>query len=90
MAKIARVYITKEFLEMLLRAEINFMSGYQVETDAPKDLQLLGLAYRPHSYGLPYTLEIWVTSETFKEVPEGAEPPVIESFRYSLKNHKDG
>jgi hypothetical protein len=81
MAKIARTLVSKEYLEMVLRGDVFARPNTTIETDAPKDLEVLGLAYRPHSIGL----EIWVKSETFEDVLEGGEPPVVGPFVYTVK-----
>ena len=86
MTKIARTLISKEYLEMILRADFFARPNTIIETDAPKDMEVLGLAYYPHgSFGSTHTLEIWVKSETFEEIAEGADPPVVGPFIYTVK-----
>jgi hypothetical protein len=85
MARVARVRISKEFFEMFLRGEVNARPNTVVTTNAPKDLEVLGLGLPESVSGrYPHTLEIYVKSETFEDVPEGQEPPLIEPFQYHV------
>jgi hypothetical protein len=87
MTKIARLEISKEFFEMFLRGELFMEPNTHIRTNAPKDLEVVGLVVPERWYGYPGTLEIFVRSETFAEVVEGAVPPVIEPFTYTLVKH---
>jgi hypothetical protein len=81
-ARVAKVKISKEFLEMLLRADFEVQLNRRLETNAPKDLKILGLANIPH-FGYPHTFYIYVESESFEEIQEGTDPPEINPFVYS-------
>ena len=81
MAKIARVEISKEYLEMVLRADFWTKPNQTITTDAPKDLKIAGL-YKSEYY--PNCFEIYVKSDSFNDVPEGAEIPKIRPFIYTV------
>ena len=85
MAKIARVLVSKQFLEMVLRADTFAKPNTVTTSNAPKDLEVLGLAIPDFVRGYPHTLEVYVKSETFDDVPEGVEPPLIDTFIYTQK-----
>ena len=81
MAKVAKVKISKDLLEQILRADIGTQPNTTVTTNAPKDLKVLGLAiHLPY----PHTFEMYVESETFADIPEATEPPEIEPFVYTI------
>jgi len=79
--KVAKVQISKELLEQVLKADINQPTGRVITTDAPKDLEVLGFA---SIEGSPWTFEAYVKSETFLDIPEGSEPPLIAPFVYTV------
>jgi len=85
MARVARMRISKEILEVILRADVGTRPNTTIETNAPKDLKVLGLG---NVKGLiyPHTFEVYVESETFDDVPEGADPPEIDAFIYTVKH----
>jgi hypothetical protein len=83
MAKVARVRISKELLEQIIRADFGQYPGRTVTTNAPKDLEILGVG-KIEGLLYPHTFELYVKSETFDDVPEGAEPPEIEAFTYTV------
>lgn len=66
---------------MLVKAEINQPSGRTITSNAPKDLEVLGFATSKES---PFVFEALVKSESFAEVAEGAEPPLIPAFEYRV------
>jgi hypothetical protein len=84
MAKIARVQISKEYFELILRGEFRLRPNATIETDAPKDLEVIGLSIPQRFIGFLHTLEVYVKSESFADVPEGSEPPVISPFVYKV------
>jgi len=90
MARVARLQISKEFFEIFLRAEYGTSPNMTIETNAPKDLEVLGLAYpleaRYGFVGYPHTLEVVVKSESFEDIPECCEPPLIDKFIYTVKH----
>lgn len=83
MPKVARTKISKEYLESMLRADFWAHPNTVVTSNAPKDLEILGLAYSKDFPENPYVLEVYVKSESFDDVPEGQEPPLIEPFYYT-------
>ena len=85
MAKIARTQISKEYFELILRGEFGLRPNATIETNAPKDLELISLHNSNYFTGFLHTLEIYVKSESFADVPEGSEPPVISPFIYKVK-----
>lgn len=70
---------------MMLRADFFARPNTIIKSNAPKDLQILGLAFAETYTGYPHTFEIYVSSETFDEVPEGSEPPLISPFIYTVE-----
>lgn len=69
---------------MFLRGELFMEPNTHIRTNAPKDLEVVGLVVPERWHGYPGVLEVFVRSETFAEVQEGAVPPVIEPFTYEL------
>jgi hypothetical protein len=84
MAKVAKVRISKDFFEMFLRADYGTQPNTTIESNAPKDLKVLGLRTIYDFY--PYTFWVYVESEEFENIPEGAEPPEIEPFVYTVRH----
>lgn len=84
MAKVARIQISKEYFEMFLRADFGTRPNTTLSSDAPKDLEVIGLAYPEGYQGYPGTLTIYIKSDDFDEVPEGQEPPLIEPYHYTV------
>jgi hypothetical protein len=88
MARIAKVEISKELFEFFIRGEFGAHPGTIIESNAPKDLKVLGLA-RTSSYsmhGYPMSLYVVCESESFDDIAEMAEPPLIEPFIYTVKH----
>lgn len=83
--RIARVKISKEFFEMCLKADFGNTPNSIVTSDAPKDLEVIGIAYSVEQFLQPTTFDIYVRSETFQDVPEGAEIPRIKPFLYTKR-----
>jgi len=79
--KIARVEISKEYFEMIIRADFFAKPNQTITTDAPKDLEIVGVVESEH---YPNCLELYVSSESFDEVPEGAKPRLIKPFTYTV------
>jgi len=79
--RVARIQISKEFFEMILIADVNQPPGRIITSNAPKDLEVLGFATSKVN---PFTFEALVKSESFFDVAEGGEPPLIEPFIYTI------
>lgn len=73
--------MSQEILENFIRADFWANPGQRITSNAPKDLEILGLA---KSDVYPFTFEAYVKSESFAENPEGAIPPLIEPFTYTV------
>lgn len=82
--KVARVFLSKEILEKFLKADVNNRE-FKITSNTPSDLEILGLA--THDLH-PFTFEAYVKSESFTDIPEGAMPPLIEPFHYSLERYE--
>jgi hypothetical protein len=80
--------ISVELFEMILRAEVGGREGYRVETNAPKDLKVLGFA-PVDGEPILRTVFAFVESESFAEVAEGSQPPLIEPFQYTMTKEDD-
>jgi hypothetical protein len=78
--KIAKVKLSKQFLEMIIRADIS--TDEKISTDAPRDLEILGFLDRGEDY--PYTFTAIVRSDTFGDILEGGVIPVIKPFTYTV------
>lgn len=74
--KIAQLQIDRDLFERIIRAEWP-KSGQKVTTDAPPDLHIIGFAEGKYSF------TAYVISETFADVPEGADPPFVD-FVYTV------
>lgn len=74
--KLAKVLISREYFEVILKAEINTKD--KITTNAPSDLKILGFADKN-----PYTFFAICESETFADIPEGADPPEL-LLRYTI------
>lgn len=85
MAKVAKVRISKEYLEDFLRADYGTQPNTTIESNAPKDLKVLGLK---QIFGFYPTFWVYVESDEFADVPEGSEPPEIEPFIYKVTHGK--
>lgn len=85
MSNYAKVRVSIEFLTEILRGE--FGTGYKIETDSPKDLEVIGLSHIDLNFP-PHTLYIICASSTFPENIEGADIPEIPPFTYTIKKGK--
>lgn len=72
MSKWAKLRISKEYFEAILRADVD-MTG--ITTNAPKDLKIIGFSNDNIFY--PGTFVAWVESDSFPERDEEDEPPAI-------------
>ena len=82
--KIAKMRVSKEYLEMVLRADVFTQPNTIVKSNAPKDLEVLGLDQSRLELFGSATFWVYVTSDTFKEIPEGADIPEIPPFTYEV------
>lgn len=78
--KIARVRISAEILQEVLRGEWSRLCD---RTTAPDDLEVLGVEQPPYAVGQWFYAIC--QSKTFRPIPEGAEIPEIEPFEYRAK-----
>jgi hypothetical protein len=78
--KIARVRVSAELLQRLLKGE---WSGLCEKTTAPDDLAVLGVDQPPHAVGQWFY--VVVESKTFRPIPEGADIPEVGPFTYTSK-----
>jgi hypothetical protein len=78
MARYAKVEMSLELLAMFLKADWNF--GDRITTNAPKDLKVIGISPVEGRIWPPRSVYILCESESFAEVPEGTDVPVINAF----------
>ena len=71
-----------------MRGEMVCPNGYVLETTAPSDLQIVGIAPVEKDY-FPITSYVYVCSESFNRVAEGGEIPLIDPFIYTQKKVDD-
>jgi hypothetical protein len=79
--RVARVQISKQLFESVLKAEFGHPSRVY-ETNAPKDLEVLGFSSSKEN---PFVFEALVKSKAFDDIAEGAIPPLIQPFIYTMK-----
>ena len=80
--KIARVQISREYFEMIIKADGLPPPNRIITSNAPKDLEVLGFTA---TRDFPFTFDMYCKSESFAEIAEGAEPPLISPFIYTVK-----
>lgn len=83
--RIAKVPIDLTFLSMCLRGDTVGLKK-ELITDAPDDLQVIDIEHGTAG-ALPgvRTAIALVESNSFEEVEEGANPPVLPAFTYEVK-----
>ena len=82
MAKYAKVEVSLDLLTLWLSGNWNI--DYEVSTNAPSDLKVLGVS--PVGRGWPpISAYILCTSEAFEDIPELSEIPILKPFVYTLK-----
>lgn len=85
MAKIARVQVSKQWFEYFLRGEFGLRPNTVISSNAPKDLEVIGLYIPENKRPFPIdVLEVYVKSESFKDIPNGIDYPLIEPFLYTI------
>lgn len=75
--KIGRLRLSADLLQSILKGD---WSKACSRTNAPEDLEVLGVEQPPHAVGLWFY--VIVRSDTFAAIPEGAELPEIKPFVY--------
>ena len=83
MAKYAKVRVSTELFELMLKGEFGLGYG-EIKTDAPKDLKVIGLSPVSDEFP-PRSVFVVCESSEFMEVLEGGEIPVIKPFTYSVE-----
>ncbi len=82
--RVAKVRVSGELLSQILSGQVGSKPDTTIETDAPGDLRVIGVAGVPNTFD---TFWLYVESQTFESVPECAEPPEIPSFTYRVIAH---
>jgi hypothetical protein len=81
--RVAKVRISIELFENILTCRWGSHPTHRLETNAPQDLRVWGFA-PVETEPFLMTVYMFVESESFEEVAEGAQPPEIMPFQYSL------
>jgi hypothetical protein len=83
--RIARTRCSIPLLTQLLKAELDTNN---VTSNAPKDLEVIGVNQSFHDY-LNGFFDMFVTSKEFKVITEGEEPPLIENFIFTKHSENE-
>lgn len=79
--RVAKVGMTYEFLSVVMSGKIKTAeTGRVLETNAPRDLQVIGIKDDPEGRETAY---VYFKSASVAPVPEGAEPPLVPPFHYA-------
>lgn len=83
--RIAKVLCSFELLSAIFSGDVGVEPGFYLETNAPSDLKVIGIA--PGEHGM-HTAWLYCESKTFPLMAEGFPATQLEPFEWKIR-HKE-